>query len=604
MDLFYHMTHYRILTRSLVPKNPNNACIAMVMQDAGLFRSCLLLTAMHYSWIHGGSLGDVEETYLYHKVEAIRLVNENIGNPESSEMCANVIAALALAESGIGDIAAAEAHLNGLFTLINWRKPEEWQGRLHGLFQRLILVAGTFISATKAITGQPTELPCTTESTPQLHYTRPTTNRFSAAQFDATKLSPFYFATPLDYEAANADLEGVAITNALQRLSSLKATLRGTQDDSSASSPANTPPPAASADSVTVGQELTQVLLLETESFLASLLFRPDAVPSALVLSREMHQPPTHLTSMNHLPNQQLHQEEETPRAVRVQAVTTTDTVASLLAFDPQIFSQMPDINVNTGRTSTMHSPASSHATVSSTPSAHSGRSAHSLHSVHTPPEQQTTQAVIPPYRGPFHLVPPALLPSASRAWSAGAYLYLHTFLQDLWLPPKAFGFPAFNQQNLPPPTQSRIDPDLRHWLLDTLCASLERNKEAMMLGAYSQELWVWQVLVGAYAVSLIDTKGKSPKSTSASYIDPNLLSTDYFDRRSTSADPTERPPEYFLGAWFREQMRVWADAVDVRNWPDAKRRASTVAWPQSSWRGEEILEDLWQRAIGGQGSP
>ncbi|CAK7231482.1 hypothetical protein SCUCBS95973_007933 [Sporothrix curviconia] len=233
----------------------------MTMQDPGLFRGCLLLSAMHYSWIHGGSLGDVEETYLYHKVEAIHLVNEKIGDPASSELCANVIAALALSESGIGDIAAAEAHLNGLFTLINWRKPEEWQGRLHGLFQRLVLVAGTFISASKGVEFQPSNLPVPTGTTPQLHFTRPTTGHFSAAQFDATRLSPFYFATPPDYEAANADLEGMATTNALQRLSSLNALVETTErHSSSSSSPAGTPPVDAAASDISVGQELTQRL--------------------------------------------------------------------------------------------------------------------------------------------------------------------------------------------------------------------------------------------------------------------------------------------------------------------------------------------------------
>ncbi len=40
----------------------------------------------------------------------------------------------------MGEIEAAEAHLNGLFTLIDRRKPEQWQGRYYGLLQRVILV--------------------------------------------------------------------------------------------------------------------------------------------------------------------------------------------------------------------------------------------------------------------------------------------------------------------------------------------------------------------------------------------------------------------------------------------------------------------------------
>jgi len=40
----------------------------------------------------------------------------------------------------MGDIAAAEAHLKGLFTLVNMRRPEEWQHRFWGILQRVILV--------------------------------------------------------------------------------------------------------------------------------------------------------------------------------------------------------------------------------------------------------------------------------------------------------------------------------------------------------------------------------------------------------------------------------------------------------------------------------
>jgi len=43
-------------------------------------------------------------------------------------------------QSGMGDHVAAEAHLNGLFNLLDMRRPEEWQHRFYGLLQRIILV--------------------------------------------------------------------------------------------------------------------------------------------------------------------------------------------------------------------------------------------------------------------------------------------------------------------------------------------------------------------------------------------------------------------------------------------------------------------------------
>lgn len=43
-------------------------------------------------------------------------------------------------QSGMGGYDAAEAHLNGLYTLINMRCPEEWQHRIWGILQRVILM--------------------------------------------------------------------------------------------------------------------------------------------------------------------------------------------------------------------------------------------------------------------------------------------------------------------------------------------------------------------------------------------------------------------------------------------------------------------------------
>lgn len=61
------------------------------------------MTALHYSWLSpGGSLAntDMEETYLYHKLEAMRHVNELVADPEmcTTDECIGLIAALAMAE--------------------------------------------------------------------------------------------------------------------------------------------------------------------------------------------------------------------------------------------------------------------------------------------------------------------------------------------------------------------------------------------------------------------------------------------------------------------------------------------------------------------------
>lgn len=103
----------------------------------------------------------MEEALLSHKLEAMRVVNAQIADPvlRTSDGCLSLIAALALVEvrsgsfcfgegkanslaeqSGMGNYAAAEAHLKGLFTLIDIKTPENWQHRLYGLLQRAIAV--------------------------------------------------------------------------------------------------------------------------------------------------------------------------------------------------------------------------------------------------------------------------------------------------------------------------------------------------------------------------------------------------------------------------------------------------------------------------------
>jgi hypothetical protein len=87
-----------------VQKSPNSFCVALALGDPSMMRSALLISAMHQAWLRGkdahSELGDMEETYLYHKVEAMRIVNQGIAEWErgGSDGDLFLIAALALAE--------------------------------------------------------------------------------------------------------------------------------------------------------------------------------------------------------------------------------------------------------------------------------------------------------------------------------------------------------------------------------------------------------------------------------------------------------------------------------------------------------------------------
>ncbi|KAM7218846.1 hypothetical protein V8F06_005726 [Rhypophila decipiens] len=240
----------------------------MVFGGPGIFRAGILLTALHYSWISpSGSLAhiDMEETYLYHKLEAMRHVNELVADSQTctTDDCIGLIAALAMAESGMGDTAAAEAHLKGLSTLVNMRRPEEWQHRFWGILQRIILVTGSFIAAAKKPQRGGDEQflsaidDCNFNTPPPQSscYPHPTGPVFSTTPFIATRLSPFYMGSTPDLEACKEDAEAEVLMNALGRLSCLTG-----------------------ADGETASNDHVAALLADTDTYIISLLFKPHPI--------------------------------------------------------------------------------------------------------------------------------------------------------------------------------------------------------------------------------------------------------------------------------------------------------------------------------------
>lgn len=89
--------------RLIVDTLTRETSVGIALSNPGTFRACLLMTALNYSWLSApGSLQstDMEETYLYHKLEAMRLVNDQIADPmqSTSDGCLSLIATLAFVE--------------------------------------------------------------------------------------------------------------------------------------------------------------------------------------------------------------------------------------------------------------------------------------------------------------------------------------------------------------------------------------------------------------------------------------------------------------------------------------------------------------------------
>lgn len=155
----------------------------------------------------------------------------------------------------------------------------------------------------------------------------------------------------------------------------------------------------------------------------------------------------------------------------------------------------------------------------------------------------------------PYSNLSPEIFPSSSRAWASAAHLYLHVILEPLWFDPPGSGIgsegittttaiprsmdptatdsssiiftpdipvdPALfvqqpqqdrpyqtgqqQQQEEQPKRKPIDDPHLLRLLLDTLQADIQHTEQAMRIGAYSKELWIWKVLVGAYTLAVVE---------------------------------------------------------------------------------------------------
>ncbi|KAK0725036.1 hypothetical protein B0H67DRAFT_550682 [Lasiosphaeris hirsuta] len=603
LELFHHFAHYRIFSRTAVPKNPNSDCVGLALSDPGTFRACLLMTALNYSWLSGGSLRntDMEETYLYHKLEAMRIVNEQIADPAkcTSDGCLALIAALALVESGMGDHTAAEAHLNGLFTLLDMRRPEEWEHRFYGLLQRIILIAGSYIAAAKKPTSTEALQLASEEPEASPHYTKAPSSLFSVAPTIATRLSPFYLGSSPGIEACKADVEGQVLVNALRRLSDVPvietATAESSRSSSSArrdgvSSPASpsrtsSPPTAGSQDVLPPHPDATAILLADTDAYIASLLFKPQPI------YRDIQ--PSHLATAGFSNTDDESDDEPTP--VAAARIPSSLATPARPGFPP-----------------------------------------------HQPPARRVD---------PFATLPAINFPSASRAWATAAYLYLHVVLARLCASVDTHGCgetstAGWNASGPTPRSRSTspaagaasgnrpavyVEPHLLRLLLDTLREDVAHTEDAMRAGAYSSELWAWKVVVGAYAVALTGGAGagaaggarKSNKGKGRA--GPSfwgwVVQEEQAESSSSDDDDSEEddeddqmeieggngPDEYMAGmrAWFDARLRVWSAAAHVGDWAEARAMLARIVWPESGsvvFDGEAVAEGIWRRALGQAG--
>jgi hypothetical protein len=155
----------------------------------------------------------------------------------------------------------------------------------------------------------------------------------------------------------------------------------------------------------------------------------------------------------------------------------------------------------------------------------------------------------------------PALAPNSSAAWATAAYLYLNLICFDgEWIP----GGPG--------------NPRLLRWLLDWVRVKLEDRYE-VTTKSYSGELWLWRVVIGAYALTVAGS------SFAVENLDENVDNDDE-GRRETAS----------LVDWYTEQLSKLRQATWAPKWETAKGVLEKIHWLQIPGSyGELVLEKTWQ---------
>ncbi|KAL2796268.1 hypothetical protein BJX66DRAFT_324199 [Aspergillus keveii] len=119
----YHYFYQTGAAFAVAPADANDDCIALTTLDEHALRSTILIAGIHYSW-NTGTLRAYESSFLFHKIESIRIINTwlQASDCKAFVVCVRQILTICLAEACLGNIPAAEIHLNGVMALFDSRE--------------------------------------------------------------------------------------------------------------------------------------------------------------------------------------------------------------------------------------------------------------------------------------------------------------------------------------------------------------------------------------------------------------------------------------------------------------------------------------------------
>ncbi|KAF5575812.1 sterol regulatory element-binding ECM22 [Fusarium pseudocircinatum] len=113
-------------TLKTTQKAPGTEYLARMIDNPCALRSAILMAGMHFSF-QFGALATFESTFLYHKIEVMRVINRWIASGDYKLEAAIIreMATLAFTEACHGELVAAETHISGILALIETARPDK-----------------------------------------------------------------------------------------------------------------------------------------------------------------------------------------------------------------------------------------------------------------------------------------------------------------------------------------------------------------------------------------------------------------------------------------------------------------------------------------------
>ncbi|KAM0548450.1 hypothetical protein ACHAPJ_009936 [Fusarium lateritium] len=220
----------------VAPKERRQDLLTSVMQSADALRNTMLIAGLHYAW-NAGHLMSFEPTLLFHKIEAMNLINEFLqeSGPKYG-VCVRHIATLSFMECALGNITAAETHLNGLMRFMDVHRPPHLLNQADfdlddELSNRYIILSYNFIHGFKSrlydILEQnnlhkPHQQPSPSQVEELMHGWHKTEMHGLDIRLKALKMLPFFF-TELPPATKFQDID---VTSMVDCLINLTATAR------------------------------------------------------------------------------------------------------------------------------------------------------------------------------------------------------------------------------------------------------------------------------------------------------------------------------------------------------------------------------------------